>query len=342
MICATMRASRLLRLLMLLQTRGRMSARALSEALEVSVRTVHRDVDELSASGVPLWADRGRAGGFQLEPGWRTRMDGLTAPEARAVFLGGLPGPAAELGLGEAMASAHLKLLSALPEGWREDAQRVGARFHLDPLDWYRGLAATDHLGAVAQAVWTSECIEVRYESWNAVVERRLEPLGLVLKAGTWYLVARAAGGRGGASTLRTYRVAAILELRTTGAHFSSPPGFDLAGWWQAATRRFEAELYREQAVLRVSERGLQALRMQMDAAQASAAQASAGRADARGWRRVVLPIESISHGAAQVLRLGPEARVLGPTELQREIVRRVDALASIYRNPRVAPKSSA
>src|SRR5690242_15350221 len=164
-----MRASRLLRLLMLLQTRGRMSATALAEALEVSVRTVHRDVDELTAAGVPVWADRGRAGGFQLEPGWRTRMDGLTAPEAQALFLGGLPGPAAELGLGEAMASAHLKLLATLPEGWREDARRVNTRFHLDPLDWYRGPAASDHLPAVAHAVWHAQRIAVRYESWNAV-----------------------------------------------------------------------------------------------------------------------------------------------------------------------------
>jgi biotin operon repressor len=133
-----MRASRLLSMLLLLQTRGRMSAQALAEELEASVRTVFRDVDQLSAAGIPIWAERGRNGGFQLQEGWRTKLTGLTTDEASAIFLAGLPGPAAELGLGEAMTSAQLKLLAALPAEWQAGAQRVGTRFHLDPVDWFR------------------------------------------------------------------------------------------------------------------------------------------------------------------------------------------------------------
>src|SRR5437868_4380485 len=208
-----MRASRLLSLLMLLQSRGRMSAQSLADALEVSVRTVYRDVDELSAAGVPVWADRGRLGGFQLQPGWRTRVDGLTAPEARAVFLAGLPGPAAQLGLGEAMASAQLKLMAALPDGWREDARRVSARFHLDPIDWYRGPSATDHLPAIAQAVWSERRVAMHYESWKGEVSRRVDPLGLVLKAGIWYLAAQVGSDKRG---VRTYRLSNILDLEVT------------------------------------------------------------------------------------------------------------------------------
>jgi len=319
-----MRASRLLSLLMLLQSRGRVSAQALAEALEVSVRTIHRDVDELSAAGVPVWADRGRLGGFQLQPGWRTRVDGLTAPEAQAMFLGGLPGPAAELGLGEAMASAQLKLLAALPDGWREDARRVSARFHLDPIDWYRGPSATDHLPVIAQAVWRERRVQMRYESWKGEVARRVDPLGLVLKAGVWYLAAQVGNG------VRTYRLSNILALEATDEAFDRPANFDLAAWWQASTRRFEKELAVDTAQLRVSPAGMKALR-ELGAAVAQAAAASAAPPDAAGWRRVTIPIEAIPHAAAQVLRLGAQAEVLKPAALRRALLERLDAVKALY-----------
>ena len=175
-----MKASRLLSILMLLQTRGRQSAQALADELEVSVRTIYRDVDHLSASGVPIWAENGRLGGFELQAGWRTQLTGLTVPEARAVFLAGLPGPAAELGLGEAMASAQLKLMAALPDGWRSDADQVASCFHLDPADWYHAAVPSPYLREVAGAVWSRQRIRMRYESWKQVAERTVEPLGLV------------------------------------------------------------------------------------------------------------------------------------------------------------------
>jgi len=319
-----MRASRLLSILMLLQGHGRLSATALADELEVSVRTVYRDVDELSASGVPIWADRGRHGGFQLQPGWRTRVDGLTAPEAQAMFLGGLPGPAAELGLGEAMASAQLKLLAALPDGWREDARRVSSRFHVDPIDWYRGPAATDHLPAIAQAVWSERRIDVRYESWRGVGRRRLDPLGLVLKAGIWYVVA--ASGK----EPRTYRLSNILELTVSDERFVRPKTFDLAPYWAASTKRFEAELYRDSALLRVTPRGMKQLRG-LSHALADAADQSV-RADAEpGWQRVTIPIESIAHATGQLLRLGADAQVLKPAALRKALVETLAAMAALY-----------
>lgn len=320
-----MRASRLLSLLMLLQSRGRMSAAALAEALEVSVRTVHRDVDELSAAGVPIWADRGRLGGLQLQAGWRTQVDGLTAPEAQAMFLGGLPGTAADLGLGEALASAQLKLLAALPDGWRDDARRVGARFHLDPVDWYRGPSTVDHLPAIAQAVWKERRVVMRYDSWKGEVSRQVDPLGLILKAGMWYVAAQVGDG------VRTYRLSSLLALELTEAQFERPADFDLAAWWQASTRRFEKGLAVDTAELRVTSEGLKAMR-HLGAAVSQAADSSAGEPDAAGWRRVTIPIESVPHAAAQVLRLGAQAEVLQPAALRRAVLERLDSILALYR----------
>jgi len=325
-----MQASRLLSLLMLLQTRGRMSAQQLSAELEVSVRTIHRDIDSLSASGVPVWAERGRQGGFVLQEGWRTQLTGLTATEAQAVFLGGLPGPARELGLGEAMASAQLKLLAALPAGWQEDARRVGARFHLDPIDWYRGASPIDHLPAVAQAVWHEERLRLQYESWERTSEREVEPLGLVLKAGIWYVAARTAAPQG---KIRTYRLSSILSLKASGEHFTRPKDFDLAAYWTASTRRFEAELYRDEAVLRVTRAGLKTLTGFSPAVAEAAGRTQAADAQA-GWLRVTIPIESVTHAAAQLLRLGAQAEVLKPAALRREIRATLRAWTTLYGGP--------
>lgn len=186
-----MRASRLLSILMLLQTRGRMTAQALAAEFEVSVRTIYRDIDQLSAAEVPVYADRGPNGGFELLDGYRTKLTGLSPAEAATLFLAGLPGPAAELGLADVLTTAQLKLTAALPEGARATAKRVSARFHLDPVGWFRSADDARFLPTIANAVWNETCLEIRYQRGAGPVSRKLQPLGLVLKGGVWYVVAR-------------------------------------------------------------------------------------------------------------------------------------------------------
>src|SRR5437773_9623116 len=158
-----MRASRLVSLLLLLQSRGGQTAAELARELEVSVRTIHRDFDALSASGVPIYAERGPHGGIRLVDGYRTRLTGMTADEAEALFLSGLPGPAAELGLGTVVTAARLKVLAALPPELRARASRISQRFHLDAPDWFQASEQLAYLERLATAVWENEQIEIEY-----------------------------------------------------------------------------------------------------------------------------------------------------------------------------------
>jgi predicted DNA-binding transcriptional regulator YafY len=322
-----MRASRLLSTLMLLQTRGRMSAPALAAALEVSQRTVLRDMDHLSAAGVPVWADRGREGGFQLREGWSTQLTGLTETEAQALFLAGLPSAATELGLGGAAASAQLKMLAALPAPLRENALRVGSRLHFDPVDWFRAVTPPAHLQAVADAVWRQSVVRMQYESWSGTRERTVKPLGLVLKAGVWYMAALSDSS----AEPRTYKLSSIQSISVQASTFKRPTKFDLAAYWQSATQRFETEIYQGQATLRLSARGMKILREFSPAVAQAAARSAQTDAQRKQWTRVLVPIESIEHAVGQFLRLGPEVEVLSPTALRAQMKRTLQMAAALY-----------
>lgn len=320
-----MRADRLLSLLLLLQNRGRMTARELAAELEVSLRTVYRDVEALAASGVPVYADRGPDGGYRLLDGYRTRLTGLNADEADSLFLVGLPGPAAELGLGAEIASARLKLLAALPAETGARAERIRERFHLDPGRWFADATPVPHLGTVADAVWRQLRLRLRYRKWGpAEVERTVEPLGVVLKAGEWYLVA------GAEDRLRTYRVARILECEQS-APFRRPPGFDLAAYWEEWSSRFQEAAYGHTVELLLTEQAARRVRALFAPVQARAVE-QAPPPGPDGRIRVALPVESLRHAAMDVLRLGAGAEVLGPPELRAELAATARALTELYR----------
>ncbi len=311
-----MRASRLMSILLTLQNRGRVTADELADEFEVSVRTIYRDIDQLSAAQVPVYADRGPGGGFQLLDGYRTKLTGLSEAEAETLFLAGLPGPAAELGLADALATAQLKLTAALPERTRANARKIATRFHLDPVDWFRSPQSARLLPAIASAVWSETCIDVDYKraGIDKVVTRRLKPLGLVLKAGTWYLVAEVG------EQPRTYRVSNILELRAGAERFARPKDFDLVRFWSAASRAYEVGLYRGTAELRVTALGM--ARLEGLGAAVFQSACDSARPDGPGRTRVTVPIESVEQAAVDMLRLGAEAEILKPHRLRRHLAR--------------------
>jgi predicted DNA-binding transcriptional regulator YafY len=323
-----MRAGRLLSIMLLLQTRGRMTAQELADELEVSVRTVYRDAESLSAAGVPLFADRGPTGGYQLLDGYRTRLTGLTPDEAESLFLAGVPGPAAELGLGTVLAAAQLKLMAALPQDMRSRAGRIRERFYLDAPGWFANVDQPQSLETVAEAVWNQRAIRVHYQRWNGEVDRRLEPLGVVLKAGTWYLVAQTADAT---QNVHTYRVSRILKLETLDEQFERPADFDLSAYWQAWSERFESDLLRHEVRVRLSPTGREMLPYLFHPAATRAVQQQVAQPCEDGWTEVTIPVESLNHAYYELLQLGPDVEVLAPEELRERLAQAAEALVTMY-----------
>lgn len=321
-----MRASRLLSILTTLQARGRVTAPELAEACEVSVRTIYRDVDALSAAGIPVYAERGAGGGFRLLDGYRVRLNGLSLPETDALFLAGLPGPAAALGLDGAMSAAQDKLVAALPAALRESATRMQARFHLDAPGWFGEAEEPQHLRAIADALLADRLIEIRYQSWRAEKRRRVAPLGLVLKGGNWYLAGRVG------DDVRTYRVARILDCAVQSESFARSADFDLGAYWRNVTERLEAEMHPREATVRLSPLGIRLLEA-LTQPYVKARLRIADDADANGWRTATIPIGTTDwHAAAELLRLGPEAEVLAPQALRARMTELTQTMAERYR----------
>lgn len=322
-----MSAGRLLSVLLLLQSRGRMSARGIADELGVSVRTAYRDVARLQAAGVPVYAEPGRNGGYQLLDGYRTRLTGMSEGEARALFFAGLPGPAADLGLAEEVAAARLKLLAALPAGAREEAARTAAVFHLDAPAWYREPEPAPYLTLFVDAVLGRNVVDVRYRRWRAPqeVRRRLRPYGLVLKSGVWYLVAATE------SRTATYRVTQVLEAALSDERFDRPPDFDLGAYWASYLDDFEKRRFTGTATVRLSPRGRRRLPDNLPPAVVRAVESTATPVGDDGWTEAVIPTESTEHACGELLRLGVDVEVVAPAELRRAMADTVNALAGTY-----------
>jgi predicted DNA-binding transcriptional regulator YafY len=319
-----MRASRLVSILLLLQSRGGMTAAELAEELEVSVRTVYRDVEALSESGVPIYAERGPGGGVRLVDGYRTRLTGLTSEEAENVFLSGLPGPAAQLGLGTVVAAARLKVLAALPPELRARASRIAERFHLDAPTWFQPTEPVPHLETLAAAVWGERQVEVDYARGDKTVHRVLEPLGIVLKGGIWYLLGRSDG------QLRTYRVSRVLSAALRDERFERPRDFDLGDAWTEVTTAYEQSLPNVDVTLRVDRDRLEWLEHVIGPTRLSTAIVG-DDPERAGWARMDVRLESIGDAADQLMRFGGSVEVLAPAELREKLVARATSLLGRY-----------
>jgi predicted DNA-binding transcriptional regulator YafY len=302
------RASRLVSFLLLLQTRGQLTAVELSERLEVSERTVQRDAQALAAAGVPIVSVRGPAGGYRLDRGYRTRLTGLDAAEAEALFVG----PAAELGLGRELAAARLKLLASLPGELQDRAGQAARLFHVDTRGWFREEDRVPHLPVIAGALWRGRRLDMRYREGARIVSRRLDPLGLVLKAGVWYLLARRRGEE------RIYRVSRIVSARERADSSTRPADFDLAAAWASHSEAFERSLPHVEVEMRLPRsqvRFLRSVRVLDDGARPT----------------VVARFDGLGNALRSLLAYGAQAEVIAPREVRERIAAEAAETVALY-----------
>ncbi|MFF4155642.1 helix-turn-helix transcriptional regulator [Streptomyces sp. NPDC001678] len=322
-----MRAARLIKLVLLLQNRPSMTGGELARELEVSERTVARDVLALSEAGVPVYADRGRAGGYRLIGGYRTRLTGLGRAEAEALFLSGVPAALHDMGLADAASAARLKVSAALLPELGDASVSAAQRFHLDAPAWWRSGDPPELLPAVADAVWDDRRMTARYaRRGGEEVERDLEPYGLVLKAGVWYLAARSG------EQFRVYRVDRFTAVTVGEERFARSESFDLPAFWEERAAEFARSILRERVEVRLTAEGARLLPHVTDRRAAEEARAAAGAADDEGRVTVTLPVESLEVAYAQLLALGPEAEVLGPPALRARFAEAAARAAALYR----------
>jgi predicted DNA-binding transcriptional regulator YafY len=363
------RADRLITLVLLLQARGRMTAPDLAARLEVSARTIYRDLDALSAAGVPVYADRGTGGGISLPDGYRLDLTALNRDEASALFLSSVPQPLGDLGAGQVLEAALRKLSAALPPAARIEADRVRQRLHLDPAEWWQTHEPVPHLRAIQEAVWQDRRLRLSYRRRDGNAASRLvDPYGLVAKASVWYLVAALAtgdtkdhpaddtdplGGTNGAAAsapvgpadppldpspeVRVFRVSRVEAAEPTGERARRPADFDLPGFWAAWSAAFERDRPRYPVLLRVAPAFVPLL-PQIFGEGMRATITAEGRTEGDGALTLPLTFENAEVACARVLGLGPDVEVLVPAELRERVARRASAVAGVYRPVAAAP----
>ncbi|MGW7274758.1 helix-turn-helix transcriptional regulator [Streptomyces sp. NPDC054864] len=323
-----MRAARLIKMVLLLQARPSMTAAELAAELEVSERTITRDAQALSEAGVPVYADRGRAGGYRLIGGYRTRLTGLGRSEAEALFLSGVPGALREMGLEDAASAARLKVSAALMPSLRDASQNASQRFHLDAPGWFQETSAPELLPPLADAVWDDRRVTARYRRQDTEVERELEPYGLVLKAGVWYLCARVPD----TGSFRVYRIDRFTAIAAGDDRFVRDEEFDLPGFWGERAEQFARAILHSEVVLRLSERGVRQLPYATDSASTQEALATASLPDDEGRVTLTLRVENEDVAYTQLMALGPEAEILEPAALRERFAQAARQMADRYR----------
>jgi predicted DNA-binding transcriptional regulator YafY len=323
-----MRADRLLSLLMLLQARGRMTAQELAQELEVSERTIYRDINALSASGVPVYAESGPGGGCALLDSYRTNLTGLTADEVRALFMLSIPASLDQLGVTQELKAALLKLSAALPAARRRDEERIRQRIYLDSTNWFQDADAVPHLPVIYRAVWDDRWVAISLRVQFAAflqtqIEQVIAPYGLVAKAGVWHIIAARD------DQLRVYRAADVIEARLLDETFTRRADFDLAEFWQKWCDGVEQDRPRYEVTLRLAPHFVPIAHHYLgEPVRAAIEQATP---DEQGRVTIEVAFESLEEARARCLSLGYAVEVLEPQALRASIADYAEQIQKVY-----------
>ncbi len=319
-----MRADRLLSIMLLLQVHRRMTAKELAQRLEVSERTIHRDMEALSAAGVPVTAERGTGGGWALMEGYETRLTGLNQAEVQALFLAPAPRVLKDLGLDQAAEAAMIRLMAALPAPTRQDAEFVRQRILVDGAPWHATGSSEDvtFLPALQEAIWQERKLHLSYQKSDGTPsERVVDPLGLVAKGRTWYLVAAVEGEP------RSFRVSRVKGAALAPEPAVRPAEFDLAAFWAVSSSQFVTSLPRFVATLRIRADLLRHLRYKLRFAHVE----EAAEPDESGWATVTIRFQSEEEACEQILGFGGAGQVVAPEGLREKVVAMALEVVSAY-----------
>lgn len=315
-----MRADRLLTILLLLQSQGRLTSRQLAEKLEVSERTIFRDMEALGAAGVPVYAERGAGGGWRLTDGYKTELTGLRKEELVSLLLSSPGALLSDLNMKQSFESAWIKLLASLPSALRKDAEFARERLHVDGAGWYESGETYPLLPVVQEAVWAGRKLRIRYRKEDgAISERIVHPLGLVVKSGTWYVAAVYE------EELRSFRISRMAEAAVLEEPAERPPGVDLASYWTKSTAEFKSSLPSYIVRMTIKPALLPRLRQSRFVKIRSCVQIG------DGCLEVTADLQSPDFACEYITSLGSDAEALDPPELRVMIVRHAKMLLERY-----------
>lgn len=317
-----MRANRLLSLMFLLQSRERITAQELAEALKVSKRTIYRDIEALDLADIPIYTQDGRNGGIYLDKQYRISLNSLGREEVQSLFIYGAQGPIADIGLNEAIENALLKLLAALPQRYRNEAERMRQRVLFDSSQWFYQRDVSQWMPLLLQAVFEERKIWLRYLRGDATPsERVISPYGVVAKLDIWYLVAMT-----DEHEMRTFRVSRFKSLKLLDETFTRSPSFDLSDYWKESTHRYETSKPRYILKLLVTPDNPGVVRYLSEAYGAHVESP-----DQQGRTLLTLSLGAMQEARMIVMSMGDRIEIVHPPELRGEVRKWLDILVEHY-----------